>query len=408
MEISNEKRLYTANTKFLAALLKNSLSELIQAAYETFSAPIIIDAAVSQVIYQLPKCCIGEKIWDELILNNKTSLTEKETAELEYMLEKKLKNHVAYITDQSDFTYPHIVGEFFSNSFLAGHFVILFKDSEADEIDLQIARLFGEVLTNYFSNFSTSSHYLLNRTLLNMLLQGKKLEDMKLDRSLLEKLHGSYLLLICPMADKTKELVNDYIYNYMQNNFKNIYTAVYDHQLVLLCCALQPNISLQSMPLKSVIDFLLDYNYTISVSKEFTNLSDIKSYFNQTLLTLKVGQLNAPDRKVHHYEDYAPLQLLLPVVELTSSHIWYHPIFNKIKAWDKQYNTQYLDTLMKYLESSKNKKDTANALYIHINTLNYRLGKMRDLFDIDHLSQKEITEFGLNYYLYQLANEKQK
>ncbi|RRD94662.1 PucR family transcriptional regulator [Clostridiales bacterium COT073_COT-073] len=49
---------------------------------------------------------------------------------------------------------------------------------------------------------------------------------------------------------------------------------------------------------------------------------------------------------------------------------------------DKKYNTSYLPTLKAYLQCHQNRIETAKSLYIHRNTLQYRLRKMREDFHL--------------------------
>ena len=46
-------------------------------------------------------------------------------------------------------------------------------------------------------------------------------------------------------------------------------------------------------------------------------------------------------------------------------------------------NEELLNTLRVYLLCGGNKKDTAQQLYIHVNTLNYRIAKLEKMLELD-------------------------
>ena len=67
-----------------------------------------------------------------------------------------------------------------------------------------------------------------------------------------------------------------------------------------------------------------------------------------------------------------------------------HPAVGILTQYDLEYGTELLKTLHVYLRNSMNQIHTANALYIHRNTLKYRLARIVELTGID-LSDGEDT-----------------
>ena len=67
---------------------------------------------------------------------------------------------------------------------------------------------------------------------------------------------------------------------------------------------------------------------------------------------------------------------------------------------DKMNNTSYADTLYAYLTNERNVAATAKALFMHRNTLVYRLKKINELVDIDYDDFSERQHIILSYELY--------
>ena len=61
----------------------------------------------------------------------------------------------------------------------------------------------------------------------------------------------------------------------------------------------------------------------------------------------------------------------------------YHTILGKLSAYDVENNSQFLETLETYLENNGNLTATADALFIHKNTLKYRLNRIKEILGID-------------------------
>lgn len=67
----------------------------------------------------------------------------------------------------------------------------------------------------------------------------------------------------------------------------------------------------------------------------------------------------------------------------------------EIKKYDRTNGTDYFKTLLLYLRSNKSCKLTAEKLFCHKNTIDYRISRLKELYDID-LEDSE-TYFNLYY-----------
>lgn len=60
-----------------------------------------------------------------------------------------------------------------------------------------------------------------------------------------------------------------------------------------------------------------------------------------------------------------------------------HPVPGKIQDYDKEHGTEYYQMLQTYLRCERNRNETARRLYVHKNTLAYRLQKIEELFHLN-------------------------
>jgi len=67
-----------------------------------------------------------------------------------------------------------------------------------------------------------------------------------------------------------------------------------------------------------------------------------------------------------------------------------HPAVLKLKKYDQKHKTEYLKTVYAYISNMKNLVATADSLFIHRNTLSYRMTKIYELLG-DCLEDDEIA-----------------
>lgn len=60
-----------------------------------------------------------------------------------------------------------------------------------------------------------------------------------------------------------------------------------------------------------------------------------------------------------------------------------HPAPGEIRVYDREHGTEYYQMLQTYLRCERNRNETARQLYVHKNTLAYRLQKMEELFHLN-------------------------
>ena len=67
----------------------------------------------------------------------------------------------------------------------------------------------------------------------------------------------------------------------------------------------------------------------------------------------------------------------------------------KLIAYDCKYETKYYETLCMYVNSQYSKQKTAEGLYIHLNTVKYRLQQIEKLFDIDFEKDEKLIRLAM-------------
>lgn len=81
--------------------------------------------------------------------------------------------------------------------------------------------------------------------------------------------------------------------------------------------------------------------------------------------------------------DFGPFALLLSALDGDAVPGFVHKTVGAIKAYDDKNGTALLETAARFIDCSCRYKPAAQALAIHVSTLRYRIGRLKELFAID-------------------------
>ncbi len=197
-----------------------------------------------------------------------------------------------------------------------------------------------------------------------------------------------------------------YVCDNIAKRFDNCISVVFDGHLVVLIhhlSAAESDAPLESPIISNVLLFLDEHMFTSGVSAGFSNILDIKAYYEFATLTVQAGRRLYPERRQYYFSDILPAQIFFPAISaLSNPEKMLHPVIPMIREYDAMYNTEHEKTLQAYVRCMFNKKEAVTMLNVHINTLNYRLNQINDLWHIASMSMQEKTYLFCSYVLMDL------
>lgn len=111
-------------------------------------------------------------------------------------------------------------------------------------------------------------------------------------------------------------------------------------------------------------------------------LSDIKKSFYEARIALTLPLLMQQQQFVHNYVGLGVFAHIF-TQDPEALAGFFHKALGPVMEYDKANNGELIPTLRQLLDSGVNWKSTADALYIHINTLYYRINKVEELLHAD-------------------------
>lgn len=159
---------------------------------------------------------------------------------------------------------------------------------------------------------------------------------------------------------------------------------LYENALVLLSSFDQPLTHPQA-ELSQLEKYLSQNRMSMGISTYFEQLTDIRQFYTQAYRALQLGRILSPNTVIHAF-DHLILYDIIQQLPYSILPAYIHPDIKKLAEHDHKNHTSLCHTLLTYLNFSNSLTQTADALFIHKNTVNYRI---RQCGDILHTSFKD-------------------
>ena len=133
----------------------------------------------------------------------------------------------------------------------------------------------------------------------------------------------------------------------------------------------------------SLREYLKKNKLTAAVSDRFSDIYSIRWKNMQCEAAFDIGSDIDPDGLLYFYGDYSLHHIGSVALEKFPKSVFFHPGVIAMEVYDKENGTNLLETVKEYLNVINDPGVVASKLFIHKNTLFYRIKKAKELFDLD-------------------------
>ena len=193
-----------------------------------------------------------------------------------------------------------------------------------------------------------------------------------------------------------------YFKNIVKSNFPDALSVIYNNSIVLLFKFTDFR-DYKTLNLSSINEYLISYNMHGCLSSPFNNLALIPKIYNQTGRAIAIGCHLQPDAAIYHYSKLSLYHLLESASSSLDLLSLCHPAVVFLKEYDTEHGSDYVETLCRFLMHRK-KQDVQKELFIHRNTLNYRLEKIEALININWNDSDELFSMLLSCRIIRYIN----
>ena len=121
----------------------------------------------------------------------------------------------------------------------------------------------------------------------------------------------------------------------------------------------------------------------IGIGKRVNNLKLLYKGYEEAKNVAKINRLIS-NNKVHiRYSEMAIYRLLLEMENKEIIKEFHDQTIGDLVVYDKVNNTDYVELLESYFENNCKINETAKSLYLHRNTVNYKISKIEEILDIN-------------------------
>lgn len=146
---------------------------------------------------------------------------------------------------------------------------------------------------------------------------------------------------------------------------------------------------------KDILHINREFNMKCGVSLPFQDWEHLAIYFKQVKTILHYSGAN---NQIYYGLDYSWQYLLNSMKENAITMRFVHPAIQILLNYDSTNSTDFAKTLYTYLKCERNTTLTADELFIHRNTLQYRIRRIKDLIQVD-LDNSDIRSHLMLSYL---------
>lgn len=376
-----DERVYQAYQVFFEAMKQDSIHKLIRAASEFWGYDIVLTDENYYLISQHPNEKIGETVWDMLYEHRVVSHTLICDYQEMYLHDQQ-KTYPPFYADWGligDF--PRIFAEIYTDDRILGHLGIFLLGNTPREEDLAIAQILVDALRIKMSR--TSGYKPSLSTYLSDLLHNDSdayLRSWATD-TIKSCVTPSYVVMVTPVGESAaQKAFAEYAVNQVAKEFRNVVSTIYEGNIITLFGEMRkgsPGMEKEARFLQQAADYFTRIHAVNGVSDVFDDLLLIPHMYQQALLT---GVLS--EKPLAFYRNHAPAPLFLYVARNTDARSFIHPGLFELDKHDKENNTHFFETLRRYCFAMHNMDVAAKGLFIHRNTLAYRLKRINTLFGI--------------------------
>jgi carbohydrate diacid regulator len=176
---------------------------------------------------------------------------------------------------------------------------------------------------------------------------------------------------------------------------EDLVARISPYELVILKTVIPQQGSVNLAYLKQVMEEILNRMSALQLTckaalgKFYPNIEEMKYSYETAKATLKVGEVLSPTTSSYLYQDYA-FPVLVSDIQLTDKHRELVDRYEGLVHHDTK--GELLETLQSYVHENGDVTKTANRLFIHRNTLGYRLNRITELTKRDPRKIQDLLE----------------
>ena len=325
-------------------------------------------------------------------------------------LDEVNERHDAWLFDSSTFHTPFVSKTIFCQGDVFGHLFIVETYPDQEIFDIEILEQFGNLLEAYL-NLSSLSYSSTGRPFEPLLVsqltsapRNASETDYLLKLLSWRKSDHYRIVLFQPIAphqDTGSSSASPAEIQAIEDNLSSSKAFMFDDRLVCVINANKP----EAISVEDTIVHLCErFGWKSALSDLGHSFDSLKSLYKRASITMQTGLDNDTVSLLYRFEDYRLDILFSTLLKNTDADFLIHDDLRALLTHDAENGSELAMTLKVYLDCERNNSRTADTLFLHRNSVNYRLDKIRSLITSDLDDPENRLFLMLSIYLWQHSN----
>lgn len=187
-----------------------------------------------------------------------------------------------------------------------------------------------------------------------------------------------------------------FIRDYLEKLLSDSKATVYKNYIVMFKSYKRAEQAEEIFSISGLRSFLVEHHARLGMSRCFSELTEMPAAFREAVDALSVESKSEPYCR---FDD----SILLLIAKLCSDNYdvlkLCYPRLLTLMEYDRAHKTAFTASLYCYFANGRNITKTANALYLHRNTMIYHLKKLEEIMDCDLSDPDTLMHLELSFYL---------
>jgi sugar diacid utilization regulator len=133
---------------------------------------------------------------------------------------------------------------------------------------------------------------------------------------------------------------------------------------------------------KTTAEHLAGITFSAGVGRFYENVAELYRAYQEAKVALEISRLLCRRDALTFFDELGVLRLIFNLGEQELED-YYEENLGPLEKYDKEHNTNLLETLAVYLYASGDYNQAAMNMFVHVNTLRYRLKKVEEILGQD-------------------------
>lgn len=188
--------------------------------------------------------------------------------------------------------------------------------------------------------------------------------------------------------------------NYLTDSIHSLFSvkgSVYFNDYIVILYSTNSESLMEILGSTDIKEFLRSNDLVLGVSREFSDIVECRKYYDQAVKALKFNNILEFKSNIALYRQFQFYDLISLTSNMVNYREFCHPVLFKLKEYDRRNKSEFYHTLFVYLKNNQNLQASSKELFIHRNTMKYRVNKIVELTKLDFSNNEDVFEVYLSY-----------